>query len=69
MIDKGHTTLPVINCARCGQTHKEILFNTFDIPLEDSDGLVWQWWGMCPVSRDPIIMRKEVLEDNEGQND
>lgn len=25
-------------------------------PVEDNDGTVWQYWGICPLSGEPILM-------------
>lgn len=26
-------------------------------PIEDLDGTIWDWWGICPVTGDPVMQR------------
>lgn len=49
----------VIGCARCGNDHEAIEFKRFEIPIKDDDGL-WEYWALCPVSGDPILLKKTV---------
>lgn len=47
----------VIQCARCGRDHDGVIFYEFGRPIVDSDGTVWDWWGLCPTTGDPILLR------------
>lgn len=47
----------IFRCARCGQSHK-MKFNKFAInPIEESDGTVWNYWGLCPITGEPVLNR------------
>lgn len=51
---------PVKDCARCGQNHLDgVVFRRFMRPVVDADGTTWEWWGKCPVSKDPILLKKD----------
>lgn len=57
------TTIQVLHCARCGQDH-EMEFRPFAIhPFEDSDGTMYDQWGLCPVTGDPVLMTKLHSEE------
>lgn len=48
----------VRHCTRCDGDH-EVEFEQFiKHPITDSDGTIYDWWGLCPVTGDPILMRK-----------
>lgn len=49
-------------CARCGGDHKVTftrLTNSIDI-----EGHRFEWWAMCPVLNEPIIMRMSMVEED-----
>lgn len=51
---KRRTTIH--HCARCGQDHIDMEFKMFNgDPIEDQDGTVWDWWGICPITGDPVL--------------
>jgi hypothetical protein len=50
--------LTVRHCARCDEDHTDLEFTQFrNNPIEDTDGTVWNWWAMCPVTNEPILMK------------
>lgn len=51
--------LDVFKCARCGQNHAKVAFKRLKRPVIDSDGTVWNYWAMCPETREPILMMRE----------
>lgn len=53
--DFGVTVRLISNCARCGENHEHIWFSRFTRPIV-CDGMVNNYWAMCPVTREPIIM-------------
>lgn len=55
---QGSLVLPVQHCARCGQDHEKLNYKAFVNPIEDEDGTVWSHWALCPVTGDPVLMRK-----------
>jgi len=55
----------VNSCARCGEDHEQIEFKKFVRPVEDSDGTLWNWWGFCPRTLDPILMTIYETDDEE----
>lgn len=63
-IDHEVLMMSVTHCARCGRDHPEIVFTTFLRPPSDASGTLWSWWGTCPVSGDPILLR--IAEVNDG---
>ena len=50
----------VHHCARCGEDHKDLEFHKFTKPIEDSDGTVWDYWIICPISGEPILMKMKT---------
>lgn len=46
-------------CARCGTDHDVIVFTELRRPIEDSDGTVWNWWTLCPITGEPVLMKME----------
>jgi hypothetical protein len=52
----------VFHCARCDTDHEGLEFKQFNGNLiTDSDG-TWDWWGICPVTGDPILLR--ILDEH-----
>lgn len=49
-------TSDVFHCRRCGQNHDGIVFARFRRPIVDADGTVWERWGMCPTTDEPILL-------------
>lgn len=55
-MDEGCTKTMVYACARCGGDH-EIEFQHFKgKSFEDADGAIYDWWGLCSVTGDPVLM-------------
>lgn len=52
----------VRHCARCGGDHPVTVKRFASNPVVDDDGTVWDWWGLCPATGDPILMNFEVVE-------
>lgn len=44
-------------CARCGLNHSMVAFKKFKIPISDSDGTTWEWWGLCYKTKEPILLK------------
>lgn len=55
---KGGPVLSVDGCARCGQDHDTLHYKEFANPIEDDDGTIWAYWATCPITGDPVLMRK-----------
>lgn len=47
----GHFYSDVINCARCGETHRHVYFQEFTHQPEP-----YTHWGMCSKTGEPILM-------------
>jgi hypothetical protein len=47
----------LLHCARCGENHSGIIWKKFVIPIVDDDETTWDWWAMCPINNDPILLR------------
>jgi len=60
MLDRFKTT--VVGCARCGGVHYDLEFKLLTFPMEDSSGLVWTHWALCPTNGEPILLRIQVDE-------
>ena len=54
-IKKQEYTTKVYNCARCGEDHK-VTFKKFKSQVDCPCGQASTHWGMCPVTREPILM-------------
>lgn len=50
------------NCARCGENHDKIWFSRLTRPML-CDGLVNNYWAICPVTREPIIMAMQSEQE------
>ncbi len=50
----------VFHCARCGQNHDGVEFEAFTRPPVDDDGTVWERWGVCPTTGEPILLSEMV---------
>ncbi len=51
---------PVQHCARCHGDHEAVTFSFFENwPIVDADGTVWQAWGLCPTTKEPILLKIE----------
>ena len=58
---------PVYRCARCGKDHEHIVFVHINgDPITDEDGTMWDWWALCPVTGDPILMHDTVARAADG---
>lgn len=33
--------------------------------IEDDDGVLWQWWGLCPITSEPVLMSDTKDEAND----
>lgn len=51
-------TIEVTSCARCGKDH-DVTFYQFGNPIVDTDGTIWDWWGLCPNTGDPVLLRSD----------
>jgi hypothetical protein len=47
----------ISSCARCGKDHHNLAFYTFTRPIADTDGTVWNQWGICPDTAEPILLK------------
>lgn len=55
--DFGVTVAHIENCARCGGGHEQLWFSRFTRPhIDAGTGMVCNYWAMCPITREPIIM-------------
>lgn len=52
-------TETVYHCARCGEDHHDLIFAQFrGEPIVDEDGTVWNWWSLCRITGDPVLLRE-----------
>jgi hypothetical protein len=49
--------ITVHKCARCGFTHPDLKFKKLTNPIEDCNDTIWDWWTLCPVTQEPILLR------------
>jgi hypothetical protein len=54
-------TVSVKNCARCGRDHDRVNFERFTRPVE-IENEIFKYFGMCPQTDEPILMRVEEGE-------
>ena len=43
----------ITKCARCGETHPDLVFRPFTVPNPTYD-----YWAPCPKTQEPILLRK-----------
>ena len=58
--------LQVTNCARCGNTHDAVEFVQFQRPVEFNTISSFEYWGLCPRTKEPILMHIEVEQAYSG---
>ena len=49
----------ISNCARCGQDHEDIEYESFTHPIVDSDRTEWTHFAKCPTNGQPILIKME----------
>jgi hypothetical protein len=54
---KQELSISVVNCARCDTTHESLVFKRFLSPVRRCDTLLYTHWSICPVTREPILLR------------
>jgi hypothetical protein len=59
----GVTVQRIVNCARCGESHEQLWFSRFTRPVV-CDGMVNNYWAICPVVLEPIFMA--IVSEQEG---
>lgn len=57
-LSDGVMVKEIFNCARCGGSHEHVKFNRFTYPIVDDNEDTWEYWAMCPVVNEPIIMMR-----------
>lgn len=58
--------ITIHRCARYGQDHVNLEFKEFtQNPIEDSDGTIWNYWALCPITNEPILLKKQETTINE----
>lgn len=60
--DEGVNVKEIFNCSRCGGNHTRVLFKRFTEPIV-FNGIVYAYWTLCPILKEPIIMAREVEND------
>lgn len=56
--------LDIRSCARCGANHAGMAFRRFaSSAVVDTDGTAWSWWGTCPYTGEPVLMRVAEAEN------
>lgn len=56
--------ITVHKCARCRLDHPNLKFNKFkNNSIEDCNGVAWDWWGLCPVTLEPILLKIVIRND------
>lgn len=60
-IGDKHVT-DVINCARCGGSHSQVVFRPLARPFAPVEAapIVWERWAPCPTNGDPILQARNV---------
>lgn len=56
----------VQNCSRCGGLHLEIVAKKLLHPVkidENGENISYNYWAMCPVSFDPILVQVKKATD------
>ncbi len=55
----GDRLIHVTRCARCDMDHA-VTFHPFRFHnIVDSDKTEWQYWGTCPITGEPILLKVE----------
>lgn len=55
------------NCARCGDDHEDRPFYAFTQPPV-IEGVEYAYWGICPVTADPILNRIMETEEDDARD-
>lgn len=49
----------VKKCVQCKQDHENMPFKKLNNAMQDADGNIWEYYGICPVTNDPVFMNYE----------
>lgn len=55
--------LAVTQCARCGENH-DVKFSPFSKNNIECDNVEYTHWGLCPITKEPVIMAITHEEQN-----
>jgi hypothetical protein len=59
--------IDVFSCARCGEDHRGLEFKNFTNPITFGE-LLFEFWGICPTTKEPLIRHEDPLvEDKKGE--
>lgn len=58
----------IISCARCGDDHLNVLFESLDHPFAppEAGGLAWTYWAPCPLNGQPILLMAAANSVDDG---
>lgn len=48
----GQMPVDISNCARCGEDHEQMIFSLLANASDE-----WKYFGMCPVTDQPVMLR------------
>lgn len=58
--------IDIFRCARCEQVHIQLEFKKLQKPFIDSDGMGFEVWALCPLSREPILLSSKTIEETKA---
>tara|TARA_R110002020_G_C15865401_1_gene737562 strand:+ start:172 stop:369 length:198 start_codon:yes stop_codon:yes gene_type:complete len=61
--DPKYISSNVTSCARCGENHNELQFQKFSKNPVCIGEEVHNYWQLCPVTNEPILLRVIENED------
>jgi len=55
------------SCSRCGENHSNLDFKKLGNPIIVGDNKEYEfnYWGICPNTNEPVLMKISSLEDKE----
>lgn len=69
-LDRKRVISDVYSCSRCSYNHSGLTFIKFDRPIVDTCNdmkTIWDFWAICPVSLDPILLRQQPVPQVEAK--
>jgi hypothetical protein len=56
--------IKIEKCARCGTNHSKVYFTRFINPMVITETISYNYWGVCPVTQEPIICKIEFQNED-----
>lgn len=57
----------ILRCQRCGENHRNVEAKRLTRPIGLIQGGTYEFWALCPISGDPIIISQLALSADDDK--